>query len=450
MTAPTSRGEEIAARLVEAARRAGADAADALAVEGRTLSVSVRSGALEEAESAEGLDYGLRAIVGRRQACVSASDPSDAALEEVAARAVAMARAAPDDPFCGLPESGLADPSRLPDLDIEDGAPAPAPAALKEMAAEAEAAALAVRGVSQAESASAGWSRSEIAYSGSHGFAGAYARTGASLSVSAVAGEGLGMETDHDFASRTHAADLPSPAQIGASAGERAAARLGPRRAKTGAWPVMFDRRVAGSLVGHILGAINGEAVARGASWLKDRMGEPVLPPGFTLRDDPHRRRSSGARPFDGEGMALHERALVEGGVLRGWTLDWATARRLGLPAPGGARRGVGGPPGPGTSTLALSEGEETPGALIRAMGQGLIVTSLIGSSISATTGAYSRGASGFWVENGEIAFPVNELTIAGSLPDFLTRMRAANDADRTKSMIVPSLLVEGLTIASG
>lgn len=443
-------GAELAGRLIEAARRAGADAADALVVSSRDVSVSVRGGALEEAESAESLDYGLRALVGRRQACVSASDPSDAALEEVAARAVAMARAAPEDPHCGLPDGGLADLSLLPDLDIEDRSEPPLPVMLKTMAAEAEAAALAVAGVSQAESAGAGWRRSDIAYAATNGFSGGYARTGASLSVSAVAGQGLGMETDYEYASRTHFADLPPPAEIGETAGARAAARLSPRRAKTGAYPVLFDRRVSGTLVGHVLGAINGSAVARGASWLKDRMGERILPPGFTITDDPHRPRASGSRPFDGEGMALSARKLVDDGVLAGWTLDSATARRLGLPAPGGARRGVGGPPSPGTSTLELSEGEETAEALIRAMGEGLIVTSLIGSSISATTGAYSRGAAGFWVEGGEIAWPVNELTIAGSLPDFLLRMRAANDADRTRGVIAPSLLVEGLTIASG
>lgn len=442
--------DTLAAALIDAARKAGAESADALAVESSDVSVSVREGALEEAESAESLDYGLRVLIGRRQATVSASDPAPDVLAELAARAVAMARAAPEDPWCGLPEPGLlANPAALPALDLDDPAPAPAPAALREMAERAEAAALAQEGVSQVESAGAGRRRSVIAYAATNGFAGAYARTGVSLSVSAVAGDGLKMETDYDFASRTHLADLPAPEEIGATAGARAAARLNPRRAKSGAWPVMFDRRVAGSLVGHLLGAINGAAVARGASWLKDRMDEQVLPAGFALDDDPHRRRGPGSRPFDGEGMALSPRRLVEDGVLRGWTLDSASARRLGLPAPGGARRGVGGPPAPGTSNLALSEGGDSVEALLAEMGEGLLVTSLIGSSVSPTTGAYSRGASGFWVEGGAIAWPVNELTIAGSLPDFMRRMRAANDADHSKALIVPSLLVEGLTIAS-
>lgn len=444
-------GADLAAALIDAAKRAGAESADALVIRSRDIGVSVRGGALEEAESAESVDYGLRVLIGQRHASVSASDPDARVVAELASRAVAMARAAPEDPWCGLPERALlADMASLPELDIEDRAAPPSPATLRELAERGEAAALGVTGVAQVESAYAGWRRSAIAYVATNGFSGGYARTGASLSVSAVAGESAGMETDYDFASRTHYADLPSPEEIGRRAGRRAAERLKPRRAKTGAYPVLFDRRAAGSLVGHLLGAINGDAVARGASWLKDRMGEAVLPAGFDLTDDPLRLRGAGSRPFDGEGMAMAPRALVEGGVLQGWVLDMATARRLGVPAPGGARRGVGAPPSPGTSNLTLSEGDKGRDELIAQMGEGLIVTSLIGSSISATTGAYSRGASGFWVEGGKIAFPVNELTIAGSLPDFLKRMIAANDADRTKSLITPSLLVEGLTIASG
>lgn len=443
--------EALAAALLAAARKAGAEEADALAVASRDVSVSVREGALEEAEGAESVDYGLRVLIGKRQACVSASDPSPAVIAELAARAVAMAREAPEDPWCGLADTGrLAAKGPAPGLELVDPEVPPDPAALQDMASRAEAAALAVPGVSQVESAGAGWRRSSIAFAATNGFAGSYERTGASLSVSAVAGEGLGMETDYDFASRVWAEDLPPPEEVGDRAGRRAAERLAPRRARTGAWPVLFDRRVAGSLIGHLTSAMNGRSVARGSSWLKDRMGEAVLPPGFTLTDDPHRPRGAGSRPFDGEGMAMARRALVEDGALAGWIMDAATARQLGLEPPGGARRGVGAPPAPGTSNLALSEGAKTRAELIAEMGEGLVVTSLIGSSVSATTGAYSRGASGFWVEGGEIAFPVNELTIAGSLPDFMTRLTAANDADRTKSLIVPSLLVEGLTVGSG
>lgn len=441
-------GAELSERLLAEAKRAGAEAADAIVIGATDIGVSVREGALEEAESSESLDYGLRVLVGRRQACVSASDPAPEVLRELAERAVAMARAAPEDPWCGLPESGLAGPA--PALELVDPGLDLSPEDLKSRALEAEAAALAIDGVSQVESAGAGLRRTSVAYAATNGFAGAYARTGVTVSCAAVAGTGLGMETDYDFASRIWAEDLPPPAEIGARAGRRASERLNPGRAKTGAWPVLFDQRVAGSLIGHLTSAINGAAVARGASWLKDRMGDAVLPPGFTLTDDPYRKRGAGSRPFDGEGMGLAPRALVEDGRLTGWILDCAAARQLGLPAPGGARRGPGAPPSPGTSNLELTEGTASRADMIRDMGEGLIVTSLIGSSVNPTTGAYSRGASGFWVSGGEISHPVNELTVAGSLPDFMTRLTAANDADRSKSLIVPSLLVEGLTVASG
>ncbi|MGB0852084.1 MAG: TldD/PmbA family protein [Pikeienuella sp.] len=441
----------LAERLLDAARQAGAEQADALVVTSRDVGVSVRGGALEEAESAESTDYGLRVLIGQRQASVSASDPAPEVLMELAQRAVAMAKVAPEDPYCGLADADrLADLSTVPDLQLADPSGAAAPQALREMAEAAEAAARAVDGVSQVESAGAGWNSGHVAFAATNGFAGDYYRTGISVSASAIAGEGLGMETDYDFASRIWAEDLPDPAEIGASAGARAVERLNPRKAKTGAYPVLFDKRVAGSLIGHVMGAINGGSVARGSSWLRDQMGEQVLPDGFTLTDDPYRVRAAASRIFDGEGMAVAPRALIEDGVLQGWLMDTATAKQLGLRAPGGARRGIGSPPSPGASNLTLTEGAQSREDMIRDMGEGLIVTSLIGTSISATTGSYSRGASGFWVENGEIAYPVNELTIAGMLPDFMKRLIAANDADHAKSMIVPSLLVEGLTVASG
>ena len=443
--------EDLTQTLLDAARRAGAEQADAIAVSSRDVSVSVREGALEEAEGAESTDYGLRVLIGQKQACVSASDPAPDVIAELAERAVAMARAAPDDPWCGLADSAdLADPGAAPDLQMLDAADTLPPDALKDMALTAEAAAAAVTGVSQVESAGAGWRRSRVALAMTNGFQGGYERSSTSCSVSAVAGTGLGMETDYDFASRVWAGDLPDPAEIGAKAGRRAAERLNPGKAKTGAYPVLFHNRVSGGLVGHIMGALSGAAVARGSSWLSDRMGQQIIPANFTLTDDPHRVRGAASRPFDGEGMAIAPRVLIGDGVLQGWQMDTATARQLGLKAPGGGRRGVSSPPSPGSSNLTLTQGETSYKDMIRDMGEGLIVTSLIGASINPNTGDYSRGASGFWVENGEISHPVNELTIAGSLPEFLMSMIPANDADMSKSLIAPSLLVEGLTVASG
>ncbi len=441
---------DIAARLVEAAKAAGAEAADAIAVSGETLSVSVAARALEEAERSEGVDIGLRALVGRRQACVSASDIRPETISELAERAVAMALAAPEDPYCGLADpSEIATGWDLAALDLDDPADPPAPDRLEEIARAAEDAALSVGGVTQVERASAQRGRTELALAASNGFSGTYSRTSGGVSVSAIAGTGLRRERDWAYESRCHWADLPAAEEIGRRAAERAVAALGARRPPKGAVPVLYDERIASSLIGHLVGAANGSSVARGASWLRGRMGERVLPAGIDLLEDPLKPRGLASRPFDGEGVAARQRPIVEDGVLARWVLDLSSARQLGLATTGNARRGTGSPPSPGTSNLSLTQGSRSREELIREMGTGLIVTSMIGASVNPTTGAYSRGASGFWVENGEIAYPVNEITVAGSLPEMLARIVPANDADPAKSVSVPSLLVEGLTLAA-
>jgi PmbA protein len=437
--------------LIAAARKAGADAADAVAVGSAEVGVGVREGALEEAERAESADFGLRVFVGRRQACVSASDPRPEVIATLAERAVAMAREAPEDPWCGLldpAERGTPADAAALALDDPDGPPEPA--ALEALALEAEAGARAVTGVSQVESASASWRRSVIALAASNGFAGAYARATASVSVSAIAGEGLGMETDYDYAARRRFADLPDPAAIGRSAGERAAARLNPKRPPTGPVPVLYDRRVAPSLIGHILSAVNGAAVARGASWLGDRMGAAILPDWADLLEDPLRVGGPSSRPFDGEGAASAARPIVEKGVLKRWLLDASSARQLGLSTTANARRGTGAPPSPGATNVALTPGTLSREALIAGVERGLLVTSMMGSSVNPTTGAYSRGASGFWIENGAIAYPVTEATIAGTLPEFLPTLVAADDPDPWVATSVPTVRVDGLVVAGG
>lgn len=441
--------EDLARRLVEAGTAAGADAADALVTWGEDLGIGTRGGALEEAERSESIDLGLRVIIGRRQACVSASDARPQTLRILAERAVAMAREAPEDPWCGLvaaAERGQPVPSAS--LRLEDPAEAPSPAALEAMARAAEAAALAVPGVAQADRAQAGWQRGRVALATSDGFLGSYGRTSHSLSVSAIAGQGTAMESDYDYAVRRSGAELPDPAEIGRRAGERAVARLGARKAPAGPAMVVLDRRVAGSLVGHLLAAANGSAVARGASWLKDRMGEAVLPAWADLVEDPLRPGGPASRPFDGEGVASRASAIVQGGILRRWLLDGATARQLGLPLTGNARRGTSAPPSPGVSNVTLTGGAGSLDDLVRRAGRGLLVTSFLGSSINPTTGAYSRGAAGFWIEDGAIAYPVSEATIAGSLPEMLPTLAAADDADPFLATVVPSLMVGGLVVA--
>jgi PmbA protein len=441
--------DTLTAALLEAARKAGAEAADAIAVDGTSLSIDVLKGKLEQAERSEGVDIGLRVLIGKRQACVSASDTRPETMAEMAERAVAMAREAPEDPCIGL-----ADPAQLARgwdaaaLELDDPAPEPSPAELQDFAARAEAAAIAVPGISQVQSASAAYGRRALHLAASNGFSGGYARSDHVISCVAITGEGTAMERDYNSEMRIFAGDLPGPEEIGRIAGERAAARAGARRPKTGAYPVLFDERISSSLIGHLLAAINGNAIVRGASWLRDALGEQVLPGHLSLIEDPHRPRAAGSRPFDAEGLPTARRAIVEDGMLTGWVLDLATARKLGLESTGNAARGTSAPPSPSVGNVTLTQGAQTRDDLLAEMGTGLLVTSMIGSTINPNTGDYSRGASGFWVENGQITHPVNECTIAGNLRDMLKTIIPANDARPHLSRRVPSLLVEGLTLA--
>ena len=438
-------------RLLEAARSAGAEAADAIVSEGISVSIDVRGERLEQAERSEGIDLGLRVLIGRRQACASASGTSDETLTAMAERAVAMAREAPADPYAGLAEpDDLADRWDLAALDLEDPSQEPDPADLEQSARRAEAAAMAVPGITQIYVAEADFARNHVHLAATNGFSGGYSRTSHSLTCVAITGAGTDMERDQYADMRIHATDLESPEEVGRKAGERASARAGARQPPTGAFPVIYDERCAASLVGHLLAAVNGASVARGSSWLRDALGTQVLPVGLDVTEDPLRPRAAGSRPFDGEGLASRRRSIVEKGVLCGWTLDLSTARQLGMSSTASAARGMSSPPSPSVTNVALTQGESSREDLMSAVGTGMLVTAMIGSSINSTTGDYSRGASGFWIEGGEIAYPVNECTIAGNLRDMLKTIVPANDARAHFSRVVPSLLVEGLTLAGG
>lgn len=436
---------DLAERLVMASRRAGADAADALAVRSVSLAVEVREGAMEESERSEGDEVGLRVFAGRRQAVVSSNDVK-ADVTGLAERAVAMARAAPEDPF-----AGLADPAQLardiPDLDLLDP-DLPSVTLLEERAKRAESAALAVKGVTKSGGASASAGIGGIVLVTSQGFRGAYLNSGQSVSMTAIAGEGTAMERDYDYSSALHSADLEPPEKVGRSAGERTVERLNPRKVDTKRVPVVFDRRVAGSLVGHLAGAINGSAVARKTSFLKDRLGERLFRSGIDVIDDPRRRRGLRSRPFDAEGVATRRLTVVEDGVLKSWFLDSATGRELGFATTGHAQRGVSSTPSPGASNLHLSAGADTPEALLADIADGFYVTDLIGMGVNQVTGDYSRGASGFWIENGRRSYPVSEVTIAGNLVEMFRTLLPANDLEFRFGTNAPTLRVEGLTVA--
>jgi len=435
----------LAERLVEAAKRAGADAADAIAVRGISQGVEVRDGRVEESERSEGDDVGLRVLVGQRQAVVSTNDISGDGIARLAERAVAMARVAPNDKYVGL-----ADPALLardfPDLDLLDPH-VPEVAELERRAQEAEAAGLAVKGVSKSGGASASAGIGGMVLVTSAGFHGSYLRSSHGISMTAISGEGTGMERDYDYTSAPHAADLKNPADVGRSAGERALARVNPRKVETSKVPVVYDPRVSGSLVGHLIGAVNGAAIARKTSFLKDKLGTQLFADNIRIIDDPLRRRGLRSQSFDAEGVAVKRLAIVDGGVLTTWLLDSATARELGLKTTGHAHRGVSSSPSPGPYNLHLEAGSVTPQDLIADIKQGFYVTDLIGSGVNGVTGDYSRGASGFWIENGEITYPVSEVTIAAHLLDMFKSMVPANDLEFRYGVNAPTVRIEGLTL---
>jgi PmbA protein len=433
--------------LIERARRAGADAADAVISANMSESVQVRLGKLEDVERSESEHISLRAFVGQRSASIGSSDLSDSALDELAARAVAMARLAPEDPYAGLAPQEMLSKGPFADLDSLDPAE-PSPAALRATAEAAEDAARAVSGVTNSEGGSAGAGYGLFALATSHGFAGAYATTSRSLSASVVAGEGSGMQRDYAWRSTRHGADLPTPEYIGRQAGDRAVARLGPGRVKCGQMPIVFDPRVGGSLIGHLVGAMAGTSIARRSSFLLGRLDEELFDSAVIIADDPLRPRGLRSHPFDGEGLAVAPRNLVEHGRITGWLMDSASARQLGLTPTGHASRGHGGAPGVGTGNLHLAAGSVSPAALMADIADGIYVTELIGMGVNGVTGDYSRGASGYRIVGGEIAGPVAEFTIAGNLLEMFRALTPADDLEWHRMVNVPTIRVDGMMVA--
>lgn len=443
----TEQARERAADLVALARKAGADAADAIYVADAATGVQVRLGALEDVQRSEGEEIGLRVFVGKQSASASSSDLSADALAKLAERAVAMAGQAPEDEFAGLAPEELLMRSAPADFDIDDGGDV-SPQALRDRAMAAEEAARAVAGVTNSEGGSASAGRALVALATSGGFSGSYSGSSHGVSASVLAGEGSGMQRDYAYHSARHLSDLDDATAIGTKAGERAVARLNPVRLKSGPTVVVFDPRVAASMIGHFVGAITGAAIARRTSFLLDALETEVFAPGITIIDDPHRIRGLRSKPFDGEGLPTSRRALIDKGVLTTWLLDSASARQLGLAPTGHASRGVGGPPGAGTTNLHMEAGTHTPAELMADIVEGIYVTDLIGQGVNGLTGDYSRGASGFVIRNGVLAEPVAEVTIAGNLKDMFRHVTPANDLVFRYGSNAPTLRVEGMTLA--
>jgi PmbA protein len=432
--------------LLAKARKAGADAADAVLVEGWSISHARRLGKLEKLERAEGQDLGLRVLIGKRQAIVSTSDRSPQTVGPLIERVIAMAKAAPEDPFCGLADA--ADIAReIPDLDLVDPVE-PAAEVLVERARAAEETALAVKGITNSEGAEAGWSRSTVALAATNGFAASYGRSSHSVAVGIIAGEGTAMERDGDWSSVIHAADLEKPEIIGRRAAERALKRLNPRKVETCKCPIVYDPRVSNGIVRHLASAINGASIARGTSFLKSKLGQLVFPEGVTIVDDPYRRRGLNSKPVDGEGLSPARRNIIDRGMLTTWILDLRSARQLGLRSTGHAARGTSSPPGPSPTNLWLEPGAVPPQALIRDIASGLYVTEMIGMGVNGVTGDYSRGATGFWIDKGELTYPVSEITVAGNLAEMFKNLTAASDLNFRYGTDAPTLRIDGMTVA--
>ena len=433
--------------LVGSAKRAGADAVEAVFVDQTSLSVGWRLGALEHLERSESTDIGLRVLIGKRQAMVSSSDHSAPALTELVERAVSMARVVPEDPFIGF-----ADPDQLatefPDLDLYDPTE-PSAQTLIDLATRGEDAARAVPKVSNSDGARAGWGSSHVAFVGSNGFARAHSSSHSSLSVSVLAGDSKdAMETDYDHSTAIYFADLRSPEDVGREAGERTVKRLGARKVSTAKVPLIFDPRVSRGLVGTLSSAINGAMIARGTSFLKDSLGKRVFAPGIRIVDFPHRLRGMRSRPYDAEGLPTKPINIIEDGILTSWILDLRSGRQLGMASTGHASRGVGSAPSPSASNLYLEAGHLTRKEMISDVKQGLYITHMFGSGVNVVTGDFSRGAGGFWIENGELTYPVSEVTVAGNLKEMFPNLTPASDLELLHGIDAPTVRIDGMTLA--
>ena len=441
--------EVIASALLDMSKKAGAEAAEVIGLEKKSLNVDVLNGMLEGVERSEAIDIGLRVIVEGRQACLSCSDVREESLEKMVTRSLSMAREAPVDKDIVLAATDqLVSAQDLEALDLIDTEVMVEADRLEKWAIEAEVEARKVKGITQVQgsSASVGIIKSQLAFS--NGFSQGYSRSGVNISCVSISGQGNKMERDYASESRVHISDLPSPSSIGQLSGERAAARFGARKPPTGNYPVLYDERVSSSLVGHLIGAINGASIVRGSSWLAKNLGEEIFPKNISIKECPLKARCSGSRPFDAEGLKTNTKNIINNGILETWLLDLSSSQNLGLESTSNAVRSVSSPPSPGISNISLIGGLKSRDYLIKEMGTGLLVTSMIGLTLNPITGDYSRGASGYWVENGEVKYPVNECTLAGNLKEMLKTIIPANDSKRHLSFSVPSLLVQGLKIA--
>ena len=436
--------------LIDTALSNGATAADCVLSRSRGLSLTRRLGKDETIERYEDFDTGLRVFVGNKIASVSTNDNSETSIRDVAKRAVDMAKIAPQDDF-----SLIASQETLNDFPIQNSISVdsydevePNIDIIRDRAKEVEDSALSVKGITNSDGADASWGEGETLLMTSNGFFGSSKKSNHSVSVVVIAEKDGKMERDYDYSSKVFGKDLRNSNQIGIEAAKKTLARMGATKPLTGKYPVIFDPRVSRSIASHFASAINGSAIARKTSFLKDMLNKQIANPAINIIDDPFLKRGLGSRLFDAEGLGSRECTLIKDGILQQWLLDLSSAKQLNLKPSGNAKRGISGPPSPGTSNFMISPGDVTPENLIKNVSEGFFVTDMIGSSVSMITGDYSRGASGFWIKNGELSIPITEATIAGNLKEMFMTLKPANDIDYSHSINSPTLLIEGMTIA--
>ena len=438
--------QDIIEKALKAAEQAGADGADVSFIKGGGLDVQVRLGKVESAERAEDYQMGMRVFVGQKSATISSGQLDDENITQLAERAVAMAKHAPEDPYARL-ATAEEQAKSFPDIELFDDT-SYSTERLTEIALACEEAALSQAGISNSDGASASSGSSEVLIGTSTGFNASYKRSSFGFSAVVLAEQDGQMERDYDYSSAVFAEDLDQPEVVGQRAATRTLARLGGRKPQTGTFPVIYDKRVSRSLAGHVASAINGAAIARGTSFLKEKMGQQIANSSVNLLDNPLLPRGMGSRLFDGETLPVQKRYLVQDGRLQGWLLDLATAAQLGLSPSGNASRSLSGPPSPSVSNFIMEAGGSKLDEMIADIKQGFYITELMGSSVSLTTGDYSRGASGFWIENGKITWPATEATIAGNLKDIFNDMMPADDLELTQSIAAPSVFVKQMMVA--
>ena len=434
----------LAEEIIKLSLSKGADSSDIVIAKNLSKNIGCRLGKIEEIEQSETKVLGLRTFIGNRNAIISTNDFSKNSINESIDRVISMTKLAPEDPLSKLANETA---KIIPDLELFDTCDLN-PDQLKDLALETENSALEVKGVTNSNGASSSQSKTSFHLSTSNGFSGGYKKSNFSISCSAIAGNELSMQTDYDYDSKVFFKDLKGTSLVGEQAAENTVSKCNPKKIKTCKSDVVFDPRVSKTLLSHISSLVNGSSIARGSSFLSEKMNAKIFGREINIIDNPSILKGLGSKPFDDEGCEMKSFNIIENGILRSWILDTTTSQQLGIKSNSRASRGMSSSPSPSPTNMFIENGTISKDEIINNIKDGFYVTDLIGQGVNLITGDYSRGAGGFKIENGKISFPINEVTIAGNLKDMFHRMIAANDLEFKYSLNSPTILIEGMTIA--